>query len=185
MATATAYIYSDKEVATVVARTAKLQSHYGLRGWTFSTLFGLIAVTGLRINEALKLDDDDVDLDAGVITVKRGKNGKARFVPIAPSTVNRLAAYRAECIRLLGVRAGAFFCNDDGRRPTDCSARYNFAMSPRTWDCAKHSASASTGVDRAFTICVTRSPSAPSWAGTARASTRIGRCSGSAPISAM
>jgi integrase/recombinase XerD len=101
------YIYSDKQVAAVVARAAKLRSHYGLRGWTFSTLFGLIAVTGLRINEALKLDDDDVDLDAGVITVKRGKNGKARFVPIAPSTVNRLAAYRAECIRLLGVRTGA------------------------------------------------------------------------------
>jgi len=122
------YIYSDKEVATVVARAAKLRSQYGLRGWTFSTLFGLIAVTGLRINEALKLDDDDVDLDDGLITVKRGKNGKARFVPIAPSTVNRLAAYHAECIRLLGVRTGAFFCNDDGRRPTDCSARYNFAI---------------------------------------------------------
>ena len=45
-------------------------------------MFGLIAATGLRINEALKLDDDDLDLDAGVITVKRGKNGRARFVPI-------------------------------------------------------------------------------------------------------
>ena len=122
------YIYSDKQVAAVVARAAKLRSRYGLRGWTCSTLFGLIAVTGLRINEALRLDDDDVDLDAGVITVKRGKNGKARFVPIAPSTVDRLAAYRAERIRLLGVRTGAFFRNDDGRRPTDCCARYNFAI---------------------------------------------------------
>jgi integrase/recombinase XerD len=121
------YIYSEKEVATLVARAAKLRSRYGLRGWTCSTLFGLIAVTGLRINEALKLDDDDMDLDAGVITVKRGKNGKARYVPIAPSTIERLAVYRNERMRLLGETMGAFFCNDDGRRPTDCCARYNFA----------------------------------------------------------
>lgn len=91
-------------------------------------MFGLIAVTGLRINEALKLDDDDVDLAAGVITVKRGKNGKARYVPIAPSTVERLAAYHDERVRLLRETSGAFFRNDDGRRPTDCCARYNFAV---------------------------------------------------------
>lgn len=122
------YIYSDEEVASFVSRAAKLRSRYGLRGWTCATLFGLIAVTGLRINEALKLDDDDVDLDAGVITVRRGKNGKARYVPIAPSTVERLAAYRDERVRLLGKTVGAFFRNDDGRRPTDCCARYNFAV---------------------------------------------------------
>jgi integrase/recombinase XerD len=122
------YIYSDAEVATIVARAAKLPSRYGLRGWTCSILFGLIAVTGLRISEALLLDDEDVDLDEGVLTVKRGKNGKARFVPIAPSSVARLRAYRAERIRLLGATMGAFFRIDDGRRPTDCCARYNFAL---------------------------------------------------------
>ena len=62
------YIYSDKEIIAIVTRAAKLRSQRELRGWTCSTLFGLIAVTGLRINEALKLDDDDIDLDAGVIT---------------------------------------------------------------------------------------------------------------------
>lgn len=121
------YIYSDEEVATLVARAAKLPSRYGLRGWTCSTLFGLIAITGLRINEALKLDDGDVDLAEGVITVRTGKNGKARFVPISPSCVARLGSYRAERTRLLGATIGAFFRNDDGRRPTDCCARYNFA----------------------------------------------------------
>ena len=121
------YIYSGDEIAAIVSRAAGLPSRYGLRGRTCSTLFGLIAVTGLRINEALKLDDDDIDVGAGVITVKRGKNGKARFVPIAPSTIERLVAYRIERMRLLGPGTGAFFRNDDGRRPTDCSARYNFA----------------------------------------------------------
>jgi integrase len=122
------YIYSEKEVATLVSRAARLRSRYGLRGWTCSTLFGLIAVTGLRINEGLQLDDDDIDLDAGVITVKRGKNRKFRLVPIASSTAERLAAYRAERMRLLGPAAGAFFRNDEGRRMSDCSARYNFAV---------------------------------------------------------
>lgn len=122
------YIYSGEEVATLVSRAARLRSRYGLRGWTCSTLFGLIAVTGLRINEGLQLDDDDIDLDAGVITVKRGKNRKIRLVPIAPSTVQRLMAYRVERMRLLGSKTGAFFRNDEGHRMTDCSARYNFAV---------------------------------------------------------
>jgi len=122
------YIYSDGEVAKIITRAAKLRSRYELRGWTCSTLFGLIAVTGLRINEALQLDDDDINLDAGVITVKRGKNGRARFVPIAASAVERLRIYRAERVRLLGATAGAFFRNDDGRRVGDCWARYNFAV---------------------------------------------------------
>jgi hypothetical protein len=47
------YIYSDCEIASIVARAARLPSRYGLRGWTCSTLFGLIAVTGLRFNVAL------------------------------------------------------------------------------------------------------------------------------------
>jgi integrase/recombinase XerD len=122
------YIYAEAEVAMIVARAAKLPSRYGIRGWTCSTLFGLIAVTGLRINEAIALDDDDVDLDEGVITVRRGKNGTARFVPIAVCTVARLRAYRAERTRLLGPTAGPFFLIESGERPTDCCARYNFAI---------------------------------------------------------
>lgn len=121
------YIYSEAEVAAIVLRASKLPSPYGLRGWTCSTLFGLIAVTGLRINEALALDYDDVDLDEGVITVRRGKNGTTRYVPVAPSTVARLRSYQAERSRLLGPSTGAFFLMESGARPTDCCARYNFA----------------------------------------------------------
>jgi integrase/recombinase XerD len=122
------YIYSNEEIVEIVTRAANLSSRYELRGWTCSTLIGLIATTGLRINEALKLDDDAVDLDAGVITVKRGKNGRARFVPIAASTVERLRSYREERVRLLGASAGAFFRNDYGRRMSEGNARYNFAV---------------------------------------------------------
>ena len=57
------YIYSDDQIAAIVAEARRLPSSYGLRGWTCSTLFGLIAVTGLRVSEAIGLDDKDVDLD--------------------------------------------------------------------------------------------------------------------------
>lgn len=122
------YIYSEAELAAIVIRASKLPSRYGMRGWTCSALFGLIAVTGLRINEALALNDGDVDLDEGVITVRRGKNGTARYVPIAASTVARLRAYRAERTRMLGPSHGPFFLMESGERPTDCCARYNFAQ---------------------------------------------------------
>ena len=55
------YIYSEAEIASIIAAAKALPSIYGLRGLTCSTLFGLIAVTGLRISEALALDPDDLD----------------------------------------------------------------------------------------------------------------------------
>ncbi len=122
------YIYSDEQIARIVDAAAGLPSSYGLRGWTFATLFGLIAVSGLRVSEALGLDEGDVDLDQAVLTVTHGKNGRARFVPLAACTAGRLAAYRAERIRILGPSPAAFFLAEDGRRPTDCCARYNFAQ---------------------------------------------------------
>jgi integrase len=121
-------MYSDAEITAIVAESARLPSAYGLRGWTCSTLFGLIALTGLRVNEALRLDDEDVDLKEAVLTVRRAKNGKSRFIPISPCATERLRAYRAERSRILGAGRAAFFLLENGDRPTDCTARYNFAM---------------------------------------------------------
>ena len=58
-------IYSEAEIASIIAAAKALPSIYGLRGLTCSTLFGLIAVTGLRISEALALDHDDLDVESG------------------------------------------------------------------------------------------------------------------------
>ncbi len=80
------YIYTDAQIAEIVTDAARLPSSYGLRGLTYSTLFGLIAATGLRVNEAIGLDDQDVDLDQAVLNVRRGKNHKCRTVPMSGST---------------------------------------------------------------------------------------------------
>jgi integrase len=122
------FIYTEDQIAKIVAMAAQLPSDYGLRGLTCSTLFGLIAVTGLRISEAVGLDDRDIDLDAAVLTIRRGKNGKCRMLPISCSTADQLVAYRHERNRLGRSQDEAFFQFDQGRRPTDCGVRYNFAQ---------------------------------------------------------
>lgn len=121
------YIYSEEQIRTIVEAAAALPSVNGVRALTCSTLFGLIAVTGLRVSEAVGLAVDDVDLDAGVLTIQRGKLGKARLVPLAESTTAHLAAYATERDRLLAAPAQWFFVSDRGQRLTDCGARYNFA----------------------------------------------------------
>ncbi len=121
------YIYGEDEIAAIIVAAKALPSIYGLRGLTCSTLFGLIAVTGLRISEALALDDDDLDAGEGVLRVRRGKLGRERLLPLDPGVVTRLTAYAAERDRLLGRTAPAFFVTEKGTRLTDCGARYNFA----------------------------------------------------------
>jgi len=121
------YIYSEREIVRIMEEAARLPSPNGIRALTFATLFGLIAVTGLRVSEALALDNGDIDLENGVLTIHRGKSGKARIVPLTQSARDRLAAYAKERDRLLGRTPSSFFVSDAGNRPDDCSARYNFA----------------------------------------------------------
>jgi integrase len=124
---ASPYIYSDDDIRRIVETAAALPSLNGLRALTCATLFGLLAVTGLRISEALSLNTADVDLEAGVLTLRRGKFGKARLLPLADSTTARLTAYARERDRLLGAPSAPFFVSDRGTRLTDGGARYNFA----------------------------------------------------------
>jgi integrase/recombinase XerD len=121
------YIYSEAEIASIIAAAEALPSIYGLRGLTCSTLFGLIAVTGLRISEALALDRSDLDVDNGVLRVRRGKLGRERLLPLDPTVVARLVDYATKRDRLLGHSPEAFFVTGSGTRLTDCGARYNFA----------------------------------------------------------
>jgi integrase/recombinase XerD len=122
------YIYTDDEIQRIVAAAAALPSHNGIRAHTYATFFGLLAVTGLRVSEAVALDVVDVDLATALLTVRRGKLGKSRLLPVAQSTALRLARYAEERDRQLGASPAAFFVSDRGTRITDCSARYTFAV---------------------------------------------------------
>ena len=90
------HIYSEQEIIDLLAAARNLDSFIpGLRGATYETLFGLLASTGLRISEALHLLDTDVDLKAGMLTIRQTKFAKSRYVPLHPSTVEALKQYRS------------------------------------------------------------------------------------------
>jgi len=87
------YLYSDDEIWQLLQVARQLPSVHGLRGLTYYCLLGLLAVAGLRISEALNLQTEDVDLKAGVLTIRGTKFGKSRLVPIHPSTRKVLSDY--------------------------------------------------------------------------------------------
>jgi integrase/recombinase XerD len=66
-----------------------------LRPWIYYCLFGLLNVSGLRLGEARNLELQDVDLQAGVLTIRGAKFGKTRLVPLHASTCTVLADYLA------------------------------------------------------------------------------------------
>jgi integrase len=111
------YLYSADEIQRLLERALQLPPHSELRPWTYHALLGLLSVTGLRVGEALRLQRDDVDLDAGVLTVRGTKFGKSRLVPIHPSTRDVLASYRTRrASSLCGCDAAHFFVTRTGNR---------------------------------------------------------------------
>ncbi len=111
----TPYLYSDADIVALMAAARQFRSP--LRAATFETLVGLLAVTGLRIGEALRLDRDDVDLTEGVLRIRLSKFDKSREVPMHASTVDALAAYTRERDRLCRRPADpAFFISTAGTR---------------------------------------------------------------------
>jgi integrase/recombinase XerD len=86
-------VYSDDDIRKLMEAALQLHSRRGLQATTFATLFGLLAVTGLRIGECLALDHQDVDLVDGILHVRQAKFGKSRLVPLHPSACNALNRY--------------------------------------------------------------------------------------------
>jgi len=126
------YIYSDAEIKNLVRTACQLPSPSGLKGHTYSTIFGLLAVTGMRISEALALDREDVNLDEGILRIRRTKFGKSRLVAVHESTRQILAEYARQRERVIRRSAtAAFFVSEGCRRVTEWAARYNFAKVSR------------------------------------------------------
>ena len=118
---ATPFLYSVADIDALMTAARSMRSP--LRAATFETLIGLLAVTGLRIGEALRLDRDDVDLINGVLTIRDSKFGKSREVPLHDSTVAALGAYTRERDRLCARPVDpSFFVSMAGTRVLYCNA---------------------------------------------------------------
>src|ERR1700687_5197497 len=92
------YLYSDEEVRILLHTALKMPCRWErakLRPWIYHCLFGLLSVSGLRLGEARNLELQDVDLKAGVLTIRGAKFGKSRLVPLHASACKGLADYIA------------------------------------------------------------------------------------------
>jgi integrase/recombinase XerD len=95
------YLYSDKEIRQLLHATLNMpvsphcynRRRCAFLRWVYYGLFGLLSVSGLRLSEARNLELKDVDLKTGVLTIRAGKFGKDRLLPLHASTCKVLADY--------------------------------------------------------------------------------------------
>ena len=120
------HVYSDAEIGDLLTAAAALAG--GLRPRCYVTLFALLACTGLRISEALALTCSDVDLPGLMLTVRAGKRGRARLVPLHPTAVGPLREYATERTRRHGPPSNgeAFFRTDRSERVSYTAANGTF-----------------------------------------------------------
>jgi integrase len=137
---ASPYLYSDADIAALIAATSTLRTP--LRRATFATLIGLLAVTGIRVGEAIALDRGDVDLASGRLLVRYGKFGKARELALHPSTVDALRSYQRLRDRLAPLTGtSALFVSTAGTRLIYCNVHNAFHRLVRLAGLAPRSAS--------------------------------------------
>lgn len=86
-----AHVYSDAEIAKLLSAALALGPKASLRPRTYYTLFGLLASTGLRIGEAVRLRFEHVTTDG--LLIKETKFKKSRVVPLHPTTTAALQRY--------------------------------------------------------------------------------------------
>jgi integrase/recombinase XerD len=111
----TPYLWSEVDIRQLLEAAGELTPP--LKAASYEALFGLLAVSGMRVGEAVGLGRDDVDLDAGVITIREqiAKLEKARLIPVHPTTVDALDRYARERDRLCPTpRSTRFFLSSVG-----------------------------------------------------------------------
>jgi integrase len=89
------YIYTSEEILTLMHR-ARGAIRQRLVAATYETLIGLLAATGMRISEAINLDDGDIDWDQGVLLVRESKFNRSRYLPLHHTTLDALERYQRD-----------------------------------------------------------------------------------------
>jgi integrase len=111
----TPYLYTEQDIPRLLHAAYAL--HPPLRAATYRTFFGLLAVTGLRIGEAIRLDRQDVDWTHRLLVIRGSKFGKSREVPLHDTTIEALRTY-ARLRDQIGPRpkSPSFFLSSVGTR---------------------------------------------------------------------
>lgn len=111
------FIFTHSQVRTIMARARRIGPPGSLRPMLLSTLIGLLATTGLRIGEALKLTLADVDLTRRVLLIRQTKFNKSRHVPISASTACALSVFldQRQAAGFPTVPTAPVFVNPEGQ----------------------------------------------------------------------
>lgn len=110
------YVYSNADLLSLLEGTQALHSSAFRRSTAF-TFFGLLAITGMRVGEAIGLDCKDFDRGEGVLTIRNGKFGKSREIPLDTTVQAALRTYEQERDRHLPHADNpAFFLSGKGTR---------------------------------------------------------------------
>jgi len=107
----TPYIYTSEEIIGLIIAAARLLPRNSIRAASYSTLFGLLAATGLRVSEALALQVEDLTDDG--LLIRKTKFKKSRLVVLHATTrhaLDRYLIYRAK----IGAPTSALFVSVDG-----------------------------------------------------------------------
>jgi integrase/recombinase XerD len=86
------FIYTRADIDTLL-ELARTTIASPLRAATYQTLIGLLAASGMRVGEAIKLDRTDIDWAQGVLLIRESKFGKSRLVPLHPTSTRVLEGY--------------------------------------------------------------------------------------------
>ena len=153
---ATPYLFTDEEVTALMAAPRALGPRFRISKYqTYATLIGLLAVTGMRVGEAIALDRNDVDLSEGVLTIRESKFGKSREVSLHATTVDALRGYARERDRMWPrATTTSFFVSSAGTRLMHCGVQAGFARLALAAGIRRRSPSCRPG----FMICAMPSP---------------------------
>jgi integrase/recombinase XerD len=109
------YLYEPEEIRALMRAAGALQPP--LLAANYQTLIGLLAATGIRLGEAVRLDRDDVDVRHGLLRILNSKFGKSREVVVHPTTMRALEEYeRIRDRRFPRPRCEAFLVSLRGSR---------------------------------------------------------------------
>ena len=126
------YIYNDDEIKRLLQAAGQLCSPTGLRAHTYETALGLLTVTGMRISELVTLDNEDVDLAHGQLTIRDAKFGKSRWLPLHPTTQQALQRYVQRRNQQYPIPlSSSFFVSEQGTRLASCTVRATFVQLSR------------------------------------------------------
>lgn len=123
------YIFSTTELIKILEAAGEISQRRFLNPHTLQTLLGLMACTGLRPGEAIKLKVSDVQLDEAPprLLIRCSKFDKSRWVPIHPTTADRLRHYMQWRLKLKKTTSSnSFFVSKKVRELKYMTLQRNF-----------------------------------------------------------